>query len=242
MKKTILAMIAAALVAGTLAAADKAPVFAGNMTSWIGSFMVYPPGMADRHWKGVLRASFVVEPDGSVSDIRMIGDAEPMLAAELKRTLMSLPAWAPGQADGRSVAMRLYIAVDFNIEKRPIFLPYLLSLPDGSPMLVKDDVLTAPVDEEAARFDGRDLREFVSWVSQNIKSPARQDDGPYGTMRVIFTVDERGRVTDVTFEDSIGPAYDKAIMRTMMVAPRWTPRTVKGVPLSSRQSFRFTFN
>jgi protein TonB len=53
-------------------------------------------------------AMFVVEKDGSLSDVKVLGKVESVKAEELKKVLMDLPKWIPGKQNGTIVRV-LYV-------------------------------------------------------------------------------------------------------------------------------------
>ncbi len=52
---------------------------------------------------GVMKVSFVIETNGSVSDIKVTNDLGHGSADEAKRVIMKLPKWTPGDQDGKPV-------------------------------------------------------------------------------------------------------------------------------------------
>ena len=53
-------------------------------------------------------AMFVVEKDGSLSDVKVLGKVESVKAEEMKKALMDLPKWIPGKQNGTIVRV-LYV-------------------------------------------------------------------------------------------------------------------------------------
>lgn len=52
---------------------------------------------------GVLKMSFVIETNGSISDVQVVNDLGHGTAEEAKRVLLLSPKWTPGDQDGKSV-------------------------------------------------------------------------------------------------------------------------------------------
>ena len=48
-------------------------------------------------------ASFIVEKDGSITDIKITKSVHPLLDAEYVRVIGLIPKWNPGMKDGKSV-------------------------------------------------------------------------------------------------------------------------------------------
>lgn len=52
---------------------------------------------------GVLKMSFVIETNGSISDIQVVNDLGHGTAEEAKRVLLLSPKWTPGDQEGKPV-------------------------------------------------------------------------------------------------------------------------------------------
>ena len=61
-------------------------------------------------------ASFIVEKDGSITDIKITKSVHPLLDAEYVRVIGLIPKWNPGMEDGRSVRVRCSIPMLFHFQ------------------------------------------------------------------------------------------------------------------------------
>ena len=59
-------------------------------------------------------AMFVVEKDGSLSDVKVLGKVESGRAEELKKALMDLPKWIPGKQNGTIVRVLYVLPLLYN--------------------------------------------------------------------------------------------------------------------------------
>ena len=59
-------------------------------------------------------AMFVVEKDGSLSDVKVLGKVESGRAEELKKVLMDLPKWIPGKQNGTIVRVLYVLPLLYN--------------------------------------------------------------------------------------------------------------------------------
>lgn len=53
--------------------------------------------------QGRVICSYVVERDGSLSDVRVLKSVEPSLDKEAVRVIKSMPKWTPGKKKGYNV-------------------------------------------------------------------------------------------------------------------------------------------
>ena len=58
---------------------------------------------------------FVVERDGSVSDVKILRGVDPSLDKEATRVVKSMPKWKPGMQTGKPVRCRFTIPVSFRL-------------------------------------------------------------------------------------------------------------------------------
>jgi len=86
----------------------------------------------------------------------------------------------------------------------------------------KDYAFTA-VDENAS-FQGGDVNKFKLYLNEQLsKSDASKNNNLDGKGVVQFTIDQKGKVTDITILRSLSPEIDKEIIRILKNSPRWTP-------------------
>jgi hypothetical protein len=52
---------------------------------------------------GVIKVTFIIEIDGSISDIKIVNDLGQGSGEEAKRVLLKCPKWMPGEQEGKQV-------------------------------------------------------------------------------------------------------------------------------------------
>lgn len=95
---------------------DIKPEFPGGscrMIRFINDNRRYPVEAYARGIEGRVTCSFVVNADGSVSNITILKGVEVSLNTEAVRILSQMPDWIPGQIEGRNVPVRVICAVPF---------------------------------------------------------------------------------------------------------------------------------
>ncbi|MDR0815406.1 MAG: energy transducer TonB [Bacteroidales bacterium] len=73
----------------------------------------YPPGAAEKGIAGMVIVEFVIEKDGSVSNVRIIRSVYPDLDEEAIRVIKASPKWTPGKQRGKTVKVRFSSQVNF---------------------------------------------------------------------------------------------------------------------------------
>ena len=82
---------------------------------WIFKNTIYPQEAIDRKIRGKVVLSFVVEKDGSVSNINVLKGVNPLLDNEAVKVISESPKWSPGLQRGQPVRFRYLIPLDFTL-------------------------------------------------------------------------------------------------------------------------------
>lgn len=95
---------------------EEKPEFPGggnHLVNFINKHRRYPAEAYALGIQGRVTCSFVVNPDGSISNISVIKGVEHSLNREAVRILAGMPAWIPGKIGGVTVPVRVICAVPF---------------------------------------------------------------------------------------------------------------------------------
>ncbi len=85
------------------------------MMNWIGQNVVYPQTSLEMNEQGRVFLDFVVERDGSISNIKVVRGVSPDLDREAKRVIGRMPNWIPGKVSGRAVRTRCRMPINFQL-------------------------------------------------------------------------------------------------------------------------------
>ena len=98
---------------------EQMPQFPGGaaaMMRWIKENVKYPAESRENGSQGRAYVSFVVEPDGSISNVEIIrGTGDKLLDNEAIRLVKSMPKWAPGKQLGKSVRTKSTVPIMFKL-------------------------------------------------------------------------------------------------------------------------------
>lgn len=99
---------------------DQLPEFHGGMNALMRHLftnIVYPQESMDANEQGRVLATFVVEKDGSISDVKIAKSSGfDRLDAEAVRVIREMPAWIPGKHEGEVVRARFVLPVYFRLK------------------------------------------------------------------------------------------------------------------------------
>ena len=76
----------------------------------------YPEDAVKQKIEGRVIATFVVETDGSISNVEVVKPAFPSLDAEAVRVLSAMPKWTPGMQSGKVVRVKYTVPINFNMK------------------------------------------------------------------------------------------------------------------------------
>lgn len=98
---------------------ENMPMFPGGqqqLMTYLINNIVYPPEAVKRKIQGRCTVQFIVERDGSISNIRVNRKVHPLLDAEAIRVVKSMPKWSPGTQKGRAVRVKFNLPVAFRLQ------------------------------------------------------------------------------------------------------------------------------
>ena len=97
---------------------DVMPQFKGGHTElvrFIYNHLEYPPMAQRQRIQGRVWTSFIINKDGTVSDVKLEQGTYFTLDDEALRVLKTMPAWQPGMTNGEQVRVKIYLPVVFKL-------------------------------------------------------------------------------------------------------------------------------
>ena len=68
--------------------------------------------------QGVVNVEFVVEADGSVTNVKVVRGVDELLDEEAVRVVSVSPKWRPAIKNGEKVRVKYSLPVEFRLKKR----------------------------------------------------------------------------------------------------------------------------
>ena len=93
------------------------PSFPGGqeaMLQFLKENLLWPDVEADV--QGRVIVTFVVETDGSLTDLKVVRGLDPAFDKEALRIVKSMPKWIPGTQNGQPIRVRYSVPVTFKLE------------------------------------------------------------------------------------------------------------------------------
>jgi len=94
------------------------PEYKGGVNSfyrYLGTSIRYPPNCQRMGIQGIVLLKFIVEKNGSLTDIKVVNYVDEELAAEAVRVLKQSPRWTPGTMRGRTVRVTYTVPISFSL-------------------------------------------------------------------------------------------------------------------------------
>lgn len=98
---------------------EEMPSFPGGMgalNKYLHDNVHYPVVAQENGVQGRVTISFVVEKDGSVTDVKVAKSVDPSLDKEALRVVRSMPRWTPGKQNGATVRVKYNVPVNFRLQ------------------------------------------------------------------------------------------------------------------------------
>ncbi len=98
---------------------EQMPSFPGGpaeLMKWLSSHVQYPAIAIESCIQGTVIVAFIVEPDGSVSNAKLVRSVDTDLDQEALRVVRQMPKWKAGKQDGNTVRVKFHLPIKFMLE------------------------------------------------------------------------------------------------------------------------------
>lgn len=98
---------------------EEMPSFQGgtidDFRKWVQGKLVYPAIAQEHNIQGKVILTFVIEKDGSLTNIQVLQSPDRSLADEATRVLKQSPKWSPGKQRNMPARVKYTLPVDFKL-------------------------------------------------------------------------------------------------------------------------------
>jgi len=96
-------------------AVENEPKFKGDFGAYLSRNIRYPAVDKENNVQGKVFVQFVVEKDGSLTDIKVLRSPDESLGDEAVRVLKASPRWTPGIQNGKPVRVMYTVPISFTL-------------------------------------------------------------------------------------------------------------------------------
>lgn len=186
-------------------------------TRWVFEHLKYPAEAKTKGIQGKVIASFVIDTDGYINDVRIVRGADPLLDDEAVRVLESSPKWErPGMVKDKKVRVKYNFPLNFALGNNP----HIQVRPSSGPQDIEI--------EPAVFANGKGENEFVLWVFKQITYPKiAKEQGIQGKVVASYELSEDGTVTNAKILRGVDPSIDAEAIRVLESSPKWEKPAMK---------------
>jgi protein TonB len=125
--------------------------------------------------------------------------------------------------------------VDFSEWEKDSFVPnFEQYAPVLKPVEEVDEPIPFAVVEDKPKFQGKDASEFVKWINSHLANNYPQaaiDNNLQGVVRVSFTVNIDGTLSDVKSLKKADPILEECVIELVKKSPKWTAGRQQNKPV-----------
>lgn len=251
---------------------EEMPKFPGGdkaLIEFLQKNVKYPVEAQKKGVEGRVVVNFVVEKDGSLTEIKTVRSVDPLLDEEAVRVVSAMPKWEPGKQKGKPVRVRFNVPISFKLTGSA-------TKTDGqtAPTLSPADAPTAQSSSEERIFEVVEkMPEFpggakalMEYISYNVRYPKEaQESGEQGRVIVGFIVEKDGTISNArvvrsnslvlvqvpkdggivtkveTAEVSARHELETEALRVVNAMPKWTPGKQNGNAVRVRYNIPVSF-
>jgi len=99
---------------------EKMPLFNGGteeLYSYLGKNIKYPDEAKQKGIEGIVFVTFVIEKDGSVTNVKILRGIGAGCDEEAYRVVETMPNWTPGYQDGKPVRVSFALPIKYKLSK-----------------------------------------------------------------------------------------------------------------------------
>ncbi len=228
----------------------------------------YPAKARSLGIEGRVFIEFVVNTDGSISDVKPIKGIGGGCDEEAVRIVSMSPNWNPGKQRGQAIRQRMVLPIIFGLGGTNSTIPKVEYEVETTHELAainvvgygrnqnssesnvfehritnaqnKDGDAYLVVDETATPKGG--MVAFYEYVNKTLKYPSNAiENNIEGRVFVEFTVNSDGSISDVHPKMGIGSGCDQEAVRIVSNSPAWNPGKQAGVAVKQRMVLPIIF-
>lgn len=209
-----------------------------SLALFISEHLRYPKYAKELEKEGKVFVKFVVEPDGRISNLRVVKTFDGSCAEEALRVLkFTSGKWKPGKQRGKKVRVNIVQPVIFKLSSSK-------TQTNNQPTIANNEIEEKAVPaiiETLPKYPGGDA-EMYKFIGKHLKYPKKaRRKGIEGMVIVQFTVDKEGNVTDPKVLRDIGYGCGEAALKVVKKMPKWTPGSQRDKPVPVRMTLPFNF-
>lgn len=243
---------------------DKAPQFPGGENARMQYFqkaIVYPEQAKKKRIEGIVHVSFIIEKDGSVTNIKPLRSVDPLLDKAAVEAIKGMPAWIPGAVIDKTVSSKNDKLEKYKKVRTQYTLPIKFELTkDVIKKTEQIEKTEKPEKTEEIRGTQSEEREAFQVVDQQPEFPGgfeamatymkkntnyteeAKKKKTEGVIYVGYVVEADGSISNVKVLRGNGSELEKIAVKAIKNMPNWIPgkKDGKNVPVQLTMPVKFS--
>lgn len=230
---------------------ENAPEYPGGtpaLMEFLSKNVRYPEAAHKAGVQGRVVAQFIVEKNGSISNVKIVKSVNPDLDGEAIRVVSTMPVWIPGKQRGQAVRVKFTVPVMFRLSGGPAAqeikdskLSEVVVTGYGGDEGVNPAPVIFEVVEQMPKYPGG-VNGMMQYLARTIKYPVvAQESKTEGRVIVQMVVNKEGQVTNTKVIKSVSPELDAEAIRVVSGMPRWEPGMQKGQAVNVKYTMPIMF-
>ena len=234
---------------------EHMPEFTGGgmpaLMEYLSKNIKYPEAAMKKGIQGRGIVQFVVEKDGSITNVKILRGVDPEFDKEAVRVGSAMPKWKPGTQRGEAVRVRFTVPVMFRLTEDKIPVKYapienkinelvvVGYAPEGT--TVPEEGTIFEVVEQMPEYPGG-MPAMMEFISKNIKYPAAAQQAKIqGRVTIQFIVNTEGNIINPRVLRSADPLLDAEAIRLTTIMPKWKPGMQRGQAVNVKYTVPIMF-
>ena len=234
---------------------EHMPEFTGGgmpaLMEYLSKNIKYPEAAMKKGIQGRGIVQFVVEKDGSITNVKILRGVDPELDKEAVRVVSAMPKWKPGTQRGEAVRVRFTVPVMFRLTEDKIPVKYapienkinelvvVGYAPEGT--TVPEEGTIFEVVEQMPEYPGG-MPAMMEFISKNVKYPAAAQQAKIqGRVTIQFIVNTEGNIINPRVLRSADPLLDAEAIRLTTIMPKWKPGMQRGQAVNVKYTVPIMF-
>lgn len=176
-----------------------------ELYKWLSKTVMYPNAARRMGEQGTVFVGFLIQKDGSITDIKTVKGVSPALNAEAERVIGLMEKWQPGTHHRKPVKVRYVLPIKFKLAG-----------------FEENDIIFTEV-EDMPEYPGGE-KAMKKHIKKTIQYPADVKKGSFNqTVLVEFVVEPNGGRSDVKVKQGVSELLDAEAVRIINSFPKWKP-------------------
>lgn len=220
--------------------------------------LTYPEEARKNNIQGRVYVTFVVEKDGSITDVKVLRGIGGGADEESVKLLSTMPKWRPGIQNGFVVRQQYTVPIKFTLTDPTVSTTPASAPKDLNPSPVNDSRQADPAStsnsfnnghnvlftavEHSAEYPGG-LNSLYRFLSRTIHYPSEaRERNIQGKVSLTFIVETDGSLTNIRVLHDPGYGMGAEAVRAISQSPKWKPGEQNGRAVRQQYTMPISFS